>query len=143
MVKGGRNIITLATLENLIKGGRATWLQGWVGNFLNVRPLLSMEEGKANSVGRMRGGADAPKRACEWLGERLDPSKKVWVGITHGDVEPLAKAALEQLRARFNVEYSLVRPLTPSIYLHVGRGGLAVFVYPVEGLPQPLMPPPT
>lgn len=141
MAKGGRSIITVATLENLIKGGRASWLQGWVANFLNVRPLLSMEDGKAVSVGRVSGSADPTRRAVEWLAERIEPKRRLWVGLAHGDVEPLAQRTLEALEARFTVEYAMVRPLAPSIYLHVGRGALAVFAFTVDGLPAPLTPP--
>jgi DegV family protein with EDD domain len=139
-VKGGRSIVTVATLENLIKGGRATWLQGWVANFLNVRPLLSFEGGKPVSVGRVSASADPAKRVVEWLAERFEPKKRVWVGIAHGDVEPLARQAEAALKAHFTVEFSMVRALSPSIYLHVGRGGLAVFLHPLEGLPT-LTPP--
>ncbi|MBL8921103.1 MAG: DegV family EDD domain-containing protein [Myxococcaceae bacterium] len=140
-VKGGRSIITVATLENLIKGGRASWLQGWVANFLNVRPLLSFDGGKAVSVGRMSGSADPARRAFDWLAERFEPKKRVWLAIAHGDVEPLARQAEALLKAHFTVEVSMVRALCPSIYLHVGRGGLAVFLHPLDGLPQPLTPP--
>lgn len=140
-VKVGRSIVTVAMLDNLIKGGRATWLQGWVANFLNVRPMLSFEGGKPVSVGRMSASADPAKRAFEWLAERVEPKQRLWVGIAHGDVEPVARQAEALLKAHFTVEFAMVRALSPSIYLHVGRGGLAIFVHPLDSLPFPLTPP--
>ncbi|MCC6337827.1 MAG: DegV family EDD domain-containing protein [Myxococcales bacterium] len=132
----GRSVISVATLENLIKGGRASFLQGWVANFLNVRPLLSFDNGKPVSVARVSAKADPAEKLDEWMGERLDKGRAVWLGIAHGDVEDKAKALLARLKDRYQVEFSMVRALSPSIYLHVGRGGLALFIYPLDGLPH-------
>lgn len=140
-VASGRSLVTVATLENLIKGGRASFLQGWVANFLNVRPLLSFEGGKPVSVGRVSASVDSAKRVDDWFAERFEPKERVWVGIAHGDVEPLANRTIALLKERFTVEFALVRPLSPSIYLHVGRGGMGVFVHAVSKLPHPLAAP--
>jgi len=140
-VASGKSLVTVATLENAIKGGRASFLQGWLANFLNVRPLLSFEGGKAASVGRMSTSADSAKRVDVWFSERFEPKERVWVGIAHGDAEPLARRTADLLAERFNVEFAVVRPLSPSIYLHIGRGGLAVFVHAISGLPAPLPAP--
>ncbi|MEW5739866.1 MAG: DegV family protein [Myxococcota bacterium] len=134
--QGGRSVVSVATLDNLIKGGRASFLQGWVANFLNVRPLLSFEGGKPVSVGRVSARAEPAEKLTEWLAERLDKGTPVWVGIAHGDVEAKAKQTLSKLQEHFKVEFSMVRALSPSIYLHVGRGGVAVFVYPLDKLPH-------
>ncbi|MCU0699080.1 MAG: DegV family EDD domain-containing protein [Myxococcaceae bacterium] len=140
-IAAGRNVVTVATLENLIKGGRASFLQGWVANFLNVRPLLSFEGGKPTSVGRVSARADSAARVDAWFSERLEPGERVWVGIAHGDAEALAQRTAGLLRERFKVEYELIRPLSPSIYLHVGRGSMGVFVYPLSRLPFELTRP--
>lgn len=140
-VASGRSLVTVATLENLIKGGRASFLQGWVANFLNVRPLLTFEGGKPVSVGRVSASVDSAKRVDDWFAERFEPKERVWVGIAHGDVEPLANRTVALLKERFTVEFALVRPLSPSIYLHIGRGGMGVFVHPLSKLPQALTPP--
>jgi DegV family protein with EDD domain len=134
--QGGRSTISVAVLENLIKGGRASFLQGWVANFLNVRPLLSFDGGKPASVGRVSAKADPAEKLSEWLGERFDKGTAVWVGIAHGDVEEKAKQTLVRLKERLSVEFAMVRPLSPSIYLHAGRGAVAVFVYPLDRLPH-------
>ena len=140
-VATGRSLITVATLDNLIKGGRASFLQGWVANFLNVRPLLSFEDGKPVSVGRASARVNPAEKIAEWMGERFDQGTPVWVGIAHGDIEGPAKELLGRLKERFQVEFSMVRPLSTSIYLHVGRGSLACFVHPLKNLPHPLAAP--
>ncbi len=136
----GRNVVSVATLENLIKGGRASFLQGWVANFLNIRPVISIVDGATASVGRMSASAPVPEKLEEYLTTRVDPGAAVWLGVAHGNAPERAEAVAARLKARYRCEYVLVRPLSPSIYLHVGRGGVAVFVYPLDGLP--FRPPP-
>lgn len=129
-----RNVITVATLENLIKGGRASFLQGFVANFLNIRPVISVIDGSISSVAKMSGKADVAEKMDEYLSSRLDPKTKIWLAIAHGNTPEKAKAVAARLQERYQCEYVLVRPLSPSIYLHIGPGGLASFVLPLDGL---------
>lgn len=129
-----RNVVSVATLENLIKGGRASFLQGFVANFLNIRPMLSFQEGSVTSVAKMSGKADPAEKMDEYLSSRLDPKTKVWLAISHGNAPEKAKAVAARLQERYQCEYVLVRPLSPSIYLHIGPGGIAAFVLPLDGL---------
>ncbi len=130
----GRNVVTVATLDNLIKGGRASFLQGWVGNFLNILPIISIIDGATNSVAKMSGKADIVQKMDEYLSSRIDPKTPVWLGVAHGNVPDKAKAVADRLQERYRCEYVLVRPLSPSIYLHIGHGGVGAFLLPLEGL---------
>lgn len=130
----GRNVVTVATLDNLIKGGRASFLQGWVGNFLNIRPIISIIDGATSSVSKMSGKADIVQKMDEYLSSRIDPKTPVWLGVTHGNVPDKAKAVADRLQERYRCEYVLVRPLSPSIYLHIGPGGVGAFILPLDGL---------
>ena len=129
-----RNVVTVATLDNLIKGGRASFLQGWVGNFLNIRPMISIVDGAAASVAKMLGKADPVEKMDEYLSSRIDPKTPVWLGIAHGNAPDKAKAVASRLVERYRCEFTLVRPLAPSIYLHVGAGSVAAFLLPLDGL---------
>jgi DegV family protein with EDD domain len=137
----GRNVTGVATLENLIKGGRASTLQGFVANFLNIRPILAMDDGAISSVARVSASADLGEKLDEWLSSRVDGGRAVWAAVAHGDVPARADALLARLQARYRCEVALARPLSPSIYLHCGRGALMVFLFPLDGLPfRPVAP---
>ncbi len=129
-----RNVISVATLDNLIKGGRASFLQGFVGNFLNIRPLISLIDGTISTVAKISGKADAAEKMDEYLSSRLDPKTKVWLAITHGNAPEKAKTVAARLQERYQCEYVLVRPLSPSIYLHMGPGSVGAFMLPLDGL---------
>ncbi|MGV3622995.1 MAG: DegV family protein [Archangium sp.] len=130
----GRNVITVTTLDNLIKGGRASALQGFMANMLNVRPLISIVDGAPSSVGRISAKHDRAQKAEEYLTSRIDPGAAVWVGVAHGGAPDVADALVKRLRDKYRVEYALVRPLSTSIYLHGGPGSVMSFVYPLDGL---------
>lgn len=129
-----RNVICVATLENLIKGGRASFLQGFVANFLNIRPVISMIDGSIASVSKMSGKGDVAEKMDEYLSSRLDPKTPVWLAIAHGNAPEKAKAVATRLQERFKCEYVLMRPLSPSIYLHMGPGSVGAFLLPLDGL---------
>jgi DegV family protein with EDD domain len=130
----GRNALSVATLDNLIKGGRASSLQGFVANFFNIRPLISIVDGAVTSVAKVSAKADPAEKIEEYLRDRLDPKRPMWLAVSHGNALEKAQRVVAKLQERFTCEYVLVRPFSPSIYLHIGAGGVAAFAYPVDGL---------
>lgn len=140
-IERGRNVVAVATLENLIKGGRASSLQGFVANFFDIRPLLSIVDGAVSSVAKISAKAQVPEKLDEFLAARIEPKTAVWLALAHGNAPEKAEAVAARLRERYRVEFTLLRPLSSSIYLHVGPGGVAAFVYPLDGLPFRPSPP--
>ncbi|MFT3710256.1 MAG: DegV family protein [Archangium sp.] len=140
-VARGRNAFQVATLENLIKGGRVGAVQGFVANFLNIRPILSVEDGLVQSVGKTSSKADPAEKLTEYLTQKLDPKLPVWIAVSHGRAPEAAERVATRLREAFpKHEYVLVRPLSPSIYLHLGPGAVTAWIYPLDGLELRLRP---
>lgn len=46
--------VLLETLENVKKGGRISAVQGAIAEFLNIKPLLSVQNGIVETVGKFR-----------------------------------------------------------------------------------------
>lgn len=135
------NTMALATLENLIKGGRASFLQAWVANFLNIRPLISFVDGALESVGRMSSKADMADKLDEHFSSRIDPKTAVWLAISHGNAPDKAQHVARRLQERYRCEFTLMRPLSTSIYLHAGPGSVLAMMLPLDGLPFRPTPP--
>ncbi len=134
------SVITPARLDNLIKGGRASFLTGWVANFFEIRPLIAIIDGELKSAGRMKAKADLGARVLEYFSERVEPKGTFWIGVAHGDDPARGQAVRDALTQRYQPVFTMFRPLSPSIYLHLGRGAVAAFVYRLDGLP--FIPPP-
>lgn len=134
-VERGRNAFMVATLDNLIKGGRVGAVQGFVANFFNIRPLLSVIDGVVTSEAKVSAKADQAEKIAEYLTNKLSPKAPVWIAVSHGRAPEAAEKVAARLREAFpNHEYVMVRPLSASIYLHLGPGAVTAWVYPLDGL---------
>ncbi|MBC8072701.1 MAG: DegV family EDD domain-containing protein [Deltaproteobacteria bacterium] len=122
------------TLDNLVKGGKASFLRGWIANLMRVRPLLAFVDGEVQLVGRCGAGDDHVAVVADWLSAQQE-HEPVWIGIAHGNVPDDAARLEDALRQRFEVRYCLTRPITPAVYLHAGRRTIGAVVYPLSRLP--------
>jgi DegV family protein with EDD domain len=121
------------TLDNLIKGGRASFLRGWVAKMFGLRPIIAFVDGEAQAVGKCSADADHPTVLADWLRTNVQ-GDAVWIGVTHGDADDDAQALAARLHELFDVRYALVRRTSPSVYLHAGPGALGAVVIPLHGL---------
>lgn len=60
----------LNTLEYLVRGGRVSKTAGFAGGLLNVKPVITIEEGAVQILGKARG----PKKANAFLIEQIEES---------------------------------------------------------------------
>ena len=135
-------LLTVETLDNLVKGGRASFLRAWVADFLALRPLISFVDGSLKSIGRTPRRGDVEQALTDRLVQRLGEGRSVWAGIVHGAAPEKGETLARKLAARLDVRYALVRPFSPSIHLHVGPGAVGAMIYPIDKLPwAPPIPP--
>jgi len=122
------------TLDNLVRGGRASFLRGFMAKMLGVRPILAFVDGEAQMVGRCSAKDDYAEVIADWLRAQI-AGEAAWVGVGHGGRPDEAERLADALRERFAVAFALVRPISPPVYLHAGPGALGAVVVPLDGLP--------
>lgn len=136
-------LFTVASLDFLQKGGRIGRAQALVGSLLNIKPILSLKEGKIEPVGRVRG----TKKALQELVARAQQQAKGYSGrpkvtFLHIQDEDAAKAMREALVAS-ELEFTDggVYEIGAVIAAHVGPGTFGLYMHdePDEGpgAPQP------
>ncbi|MEO8876544.1 MAG: DegV family protein [Polyangiaceae bacterium] len=141
MASGARFCSTVATLDNVVRGGRASFLRAWVANFLDIKPMLVMENGEVSNVGKIKGNADRAEAMANELA-KIGAGRRVWIGIAHGSDLVTAHALRRSLEKKLDVVYSMTIPVNPTAYLHAGRGSIFAVVFPVDDLPwEPTLPP--
>jgi DegV family protein with EDD domain len=128
-------LLTVATLDNLVKGGRASFLRAWIADFLNLRPLITFVEGNLKSIDKIPRRGDIEQALADGLVARVGEGRPVWAGVSHGGAPEKAAALARKLVERLDVRFMLVRPYSPSIHLHVGPGAIGAMVYPIDKLP--------
>lgn len=119
-----RVFFLVETLEYLAKNGRIGRAQALAGGLLQVKPILTLEDGVVTPLEKARGRAKALRRLIERSSEALQGE-----GAKGFIVQARALAQAEELQAQIaeaaGVELPIV-PLGPTVGAHVGPGALGV-----------------
>ena len=119
-------LFVVETLEFLKRGGRIGGAQAMLGTLLNVKPLLELQEGRIESVEKIRTKGKALERMLDLAEEKMAGVKPVRLGVVHANCETEALALLETARRRFDPAETIISPLSPVIGTHAGPGTVAL-----------------
>ena len=120
---------TVQTLEFLERGGRLTRVQALAGNLLQLRPILTFEEGKITSIEKPRTFKGALKSLKKYCIEGAKGKPVRNFVATYTDNEAFVTQFLDELLAEIGIEKpakSFVDPLTPVIGTHTGPGCIGI-----------------
>lgn len=124
-------MFSVGTLEYLQKGGRIGAARALIGGLLNIKPLLSLDDGKIVPAGRARG----TKKAVEEIVARIvehgrKQDGELYLTFLHVQ-DPAAAQQLKEavdhagLRYRGGMSYEI----GAVIAAHVGPGTRAIYMY--------------
>lgn len=119
-------LFVVETLEFLRRGGRIGGAQALLGTALNLKPILAMQEGRIESVERIRTKNKAIQRVVELVAERVRGRTPVRLAVTHANSEADALSLLESARAVLDPVETMCVPLSPVIGTHAGPGTVAL-----------------
>ncbi len=115
------------TLEFLHRGGRIGGAQRFLGSALNVKPILTIKDGKVDSTDSVRTSKKAHERVIELVAEKCAGKSNIRLATLHANAEENAKAVLASAAARLSAVESILSTVSPAIGTHTGPGtvGLA------------------
>jgi DegV family protein with EDD domain len=115
------------TLEFLHRGGRIGGAQRFIGSALNLKPILTLKEGKVEGIERIRTKSKAHDRLLELVSEKVVGKQNIRLATVHADAPGDAEALLARASKQFNPVETLCSELSPVIGTHTGPGtvGLA------------------
>lgn len=124
---------TVDTLEYLLRSGRVSRVQAWLGGLLNMKPIMTLDrDGVAAAAGRVRGQAALLPRLFRLLDAALPRQRdRLRMAVAHADVPELAERVRAALAERYRPLDVLVSPVTGVLAAHAGPGAWGVF-YQVE-----------
>lgn len=111
------------TLDNLYKGGRISQVTAALGTVLQVKPLISIQEGHVEIPERVRTRSRALKRLVAMV-QGWGPL--VRVAVLHAGAEELARdlaAMIEDVAPDSNI---LIEPAGAALTTHLGLGAVGV-----------------
>lgn len=119
---------TLNTLEYLRKGGRIGKVAGTIGDMLNLKPVISVDdEGVYFTLCKARGRKQSITKLINILKDELEKCPcKVW--ILQGGALEEAKNILETVKDFNNIKFIDISQISPALGVHTGPGllGLAI-----------------
>ena len=119
---------TVESLEYLRRGGRVSGAKAFIGNVLDIKPLLHFDnKGAIVPVFKARGRKRAVRALVDKLEEYIVNPEEQLVTINHGDCLDEAKYVEQLIRERAKVKDILINPVGPVIGSHSGPGTLSVF----------------
>ncbi len=115
------------TLEFLHRGGRIGGAARFIGTALNMKPVLSLVDGRVEAVERIRTKSKALDRVLELVAEKTRGQSPVRLATLHANAEDEARALLERAQRELNASEALLTGVSPVIGCHIGPGvvGLA------------------
>jgi DegV family protein with EDD domain len=115
------------TLEFLHRGGRIGGAQRLLGSALNMKPILTIRDGKVDASDRVRTSPKAYERVIDLVANDCAGKSNVRLATLHANAEENAKAVLSKASERLHAVESILSTVSPAIGTHTGPGtvGLA------------------
>lgn len=120
---------TVDDLDYLYRGGRLSKTSAVIGNIINLKPVLHIDdEGKLVPVAKVRGR----KKSIATMVENMEASvgsfkdRQMFIGILHGDSIEDAMLIKELVEEKFGYKDFMLEPVGPSIGAHSGPGTLGL-----------------
>jgi DegV family protein with EDD domain len=122
---------TADTLKYLYMGGRIGRARHLVGSILNIKPLISMEEGVIVPVGTARSRKRAYQMMVDKVVQAVGNLGRIKIAYVHAAAVEEPEKIRTLVEARLVAVESIVTELTPALGVHTGPGTAGLCYYPL------------
>jgi DegV family protein with EDD domain len=119
-------IFVVDTLEFMRRGGRIGGAAAFLGMALNMKPLLTLHEGKVEAIDKVRTKGKAVNRMLDLIEKQIGSSHSVRIATLQAAAEEEARELLKRANDRFHPEESIFSEVSPVIGTHVGPGTIGL-----------------
>jgi DegV family protein with EDD domain len=125
--------ITLAldTLKYARMSGRVGTLQAAIASALNVKPIVTLQDGMLQMTERVRTRRSSVDRVIKIVKEKFGGSR-LNMAVVHARDFESAKILLEKVRSSFNFKDLITTDLSISVAANLGPGTLGIVAYPEQ-----------
>jgi DegV family protein with EDD domain len=116
----------VATLEYLARGGRIGGASALLGSVLQVKPILTFQDGQVNQFDRERTHKRAVARLKELVLEQISRDGDGHLSVLHADVPDQGQALAGNLGDQLGLSDIPIFDVPPAIVTHAGPGVLGV-----------------
>lgn len=116
------------TLEYLQRNGRIGKAQALVGGLLNVKPILTLDDGVVAPLEKVRGRSKARERLFERASSHAATGGATMGAVLQAAAAEDAKAFADRLHEAYGIRFPVIE-LGPTVGTHAGPGTLGVVVF--------------
>jgi DegV family protein with EDD domain len=119
----------VSTLDFLRRGGRIGGAAAFLGNAFNLKPILTVKDGRIEAVEKVRTMSKALDRLADIVEQRIGDRKPIRLATLHANSKNEATALLDRIRQRFgttDVTDAVLSEVSPVIGTHTGPGTVGV-----------------
>lgn len=120
------------TLEYLQKGGRIGGAAAFVGSILQLKPILTLEDGRVEPVERQRTMKKAFLRLKQIILAQSARGAEARLTVMHSEAPEIAQRLAAELSAELGTDDVLMMNLAPAIVTHAGPGAIAAGFFAPE-----------
>jgi DegV family protein with EDD domain len=131
LVPSTRMIQTADTLKYLYMGGRIGRAKHLVGSILNIKPLISMQDGEIVPLGQTRSRRQAYRMMTDLVVKMVGEGSNIRVAYVHAAASEEVQKIKALIEGRLTVVESLVAELSPALGVHTGPGTAGICFHPV------------
>lgn len=114
---------TVNTMDYLVKNGRVGRAKGFAAGLLNIKPILTVEEGEITPYDKARGTKALQEKMSAIILEKMEKCKKPLLYVAWGDdaMKELAGKVRENIAAEYGRPFQLFQGnVAPTIGCHTG-----------------------
>ena len=130
MIPVTRMIQTADTLRYLYMGGRIGRAKHMVGTLLNIKPLISMEDGVIVPLGQARSRQRAYQMMVDKVEEAVGYMGKIKVAYVHAAAPQDVGKLRSLVEHRLDCVETIIAELTPALGVHTGPGTAGLCYFP-------------
>lgn len=117
----------LNSLDNLAKNGRISQTKAFIGNILNITPIMGDNgSGEIELKAQVKGKNKAMEKLIEMVGEANINFKNTTLGITHVDAFEKAEALKNELQKRYNFKDIIIFKSGGLSTVYADDGGIVL-----------------
>jgi len=122
-------LIALNTLEYLHRGGRIGGAARLLGTLLNFKPMLTMEGGKIDALGKARSRRKSLESLVAEALKRLAGRRPVELAVMYTPDDPDISLLLDMVKEQLQPQQITTGLLSPVLGTHGGPGAIGLVFY--------------
>ncbi len=127
-IKNTEVYFVVKTLKYLKEGGRIGKVEGTIGEILNIKPIISInQDGVYYTFKKVRGRKRSIQEIFKLVKKKVS-DKMVNIAVAHGDSYEEAYGLMEKIKGLKNVKDVIFTQISPVMVVHTGPGLIGVVI---------------